>query len=84
MKYNAEELSTRASPLPLDAPIRVSRLMLKAQKLPVRYNTGELSMRVSPLYLDAHKKVSRLMLKTKTLYAVQCRGALYESLTNAS
>ena len=58
MRYNAGELLTRVSLLPLDAHRRVSRLMLKTQRLPLRYNTGKLSTRVSPLPLDAHNRVS--------------------------
>ena len=84
MRYNAGKLSLRVSPLPLDANSRVTVLMMKTQRLPLKYNARELSLRVSPLPLDAHRRVSRLMQKIKTPSEVQCRGALIESLTTAS
>ena len=59
------ESSVRVSPLPLNAHIKVIRLMLKTQRLPVRYNAGEHSLKVSPLPLDARRRVSRLMMKTE-------------------
>ena len=58
MRYNEGELSSSVSQLPLDAHRRVSSLILKAHRLPIRYNTEGLSTRVSPLPLDAQRRVS--------------------------